>query len=544
MMESNADLEAIRKERVKARWSMLRHALLGTKYTPPTTSDCGTSVASEINHSDEHKGKNGGEYSMNSFPGFEVLERKFIPNANYYLEICNEDGDNYRQDDGTSHDAPTISSSGEWGIVRNIYTSQGGYKIQFLTRENIQQHEKNQQHNLEKFSMKERVEALLSHRNHGVDNTGNVRVWDAESTLAGFLLSTLFESNADYGVIPEDNEEDEKESLVLSELRKTIRSILLANVPIVSQHDPPYSEGNQSRCNVLELGAGQAGLSGLAIAAAALSLKTNTTEHVDGRVSMKPLHVVLTDGHPKCVSNNAACVKLLSTIMSPEYATKRTEEMDHKTRENSCDCSQVSKNAKVQAQLLLWDSSYDGTKACCRIAESLGRNSDVLESRNITRQHASSDSEQLDQGCFHICLASDCVHFQDFHEGLLSTIARMLTVGGIALLCQPRRGTSLANFMALIDRVNSYKSVGDEYQGDNRIPLFQMNLLEEFHPTVSKMHRELLLEKLRGQKSNQAITLASRSYDPNWHRPLMLVLKKLRVYDESFDEDCLSRLDF
>ncbi|KAL7471702.1 hypothetical protein ACHAXS_012003 [Conticribra weissflogii] len=535
-MKSNADLEAIRKGRVKARWSMLRRALLGTTNTPSTKSDTGTGFAGEMNHGNETHSNDGGEHSMNAFPGFQVLERKFIHDAKYYLEICKEDGDNDGDNDnGTSHGTIANSSSREWGIVRNSYTSRGGCKIQFLTRETIQQHEKNHQRDLEKLSVRERVEALLSHRNHGVDNTGNVRVWDAEATLAGFLLSTLFENDGDDGSMSEYYDGDDEKSSVLSQLRQNIRSILLACDPSESQSDRQYFERNQSECNILELGAGQAGLSGLAMAAASLSLEANTAEREDRHIAMKPLRVVLTDGHPKCVSNNAACGKLLSKIISPLNAAKSTVKMNVTTGDISCNCSEAFSNAKVQAQLLLWDSSYEGARACRRIAESLGSTSNVLETKNFTRQNSSSDLDQVEPGCFHICLASDCVHFQDFHEGLLRTIARMLTVGGIALLCQPSRGTSLANFMALIDRVNAQSSGGDGLQSDTRMPLFHMDLLEEFYPKISSMHRQLLLEKSSGESPNTAIPSACRSYDPNWHRPLMLVLKKLRTYDESFD---------
>jgi len=40
-------------------------------------------------------------------------------------------------------------------------------------------------------------------------------------------------------------------------------------------------------------------------------------------------------------------------------------------------------------------------------------------------------------------VVSDCVHFRDFHYSLLTTILRLLTVSGFALLVQPTRGGSL-----------------------------------------------------------------------------------------------------
>ena len=92
--------------------------------------------------------------------------------------------------------------------------------MQFTTRE---AKEKNQQTNNE--TIQSRVEALMSHRNYGVDNTGNVRVWDAEGTLSGFLLSVVLD---EHDCILCDTEEDEQ-STKLSTLKKTLRSYSAEN---------------------------------------------------------------------------------------------------------------------------------------------------------------------------------------------------------------------------------------------------------------------------------------------------------------------------
>ena len=166
---------------------------------------------------------------------------------------------------------------------------------------------------------------------------------------------------------------------------------------------------------------------------------------------------------------------------------------------------------------LLWDSNEKGAEACCQI-------------NNLV-----SDTHAPDGAQYHLCLASDCVHFQEFHDGLLNTIARTLAIDGIALLCQPERDPSLRNFMTLVGAVNaggaidnepmeSAKQVSEETEA-RRGSLFEMTLFEDFNAKVSKMHNRLLLEANK----------ATNRYDPNRHRPLLLSLRKLRPYIEEVD---------
>ena len=141
------------------------------------------------------------------------------------------------------------------------------------------------------------------------------------------------------------------------------------------------------------------------------------------------------------------------------------------------------------------------------------------------KRSLSAEIAAVDEGAYHLVLASDCVHFQQSHDGLLTTIARTLAVGGIALLCQPRRGDSLKNFMALVDAVNGGR------------PLFRVTLLENFSPKVSSMHSSLVLGDDSQNSSDSAALrqLASAQYDPDRHRPLLLALRKMRSYDEDVD---------
>lgn len=95
------------------------------------------------------------------------------------------------------------------------------------------------------------VHDLVSHRKTGVDNTGNFCVWDSERTLAFLLFHHL-------------------EYFGLLELRAATK--------------------------ITELGTGMAGLSAIALG---LRLQLNKTNAVD-----KKIEVTLTDGHPDGVLNN------------------------------------------------------------------------------------------------------------------------------------------------------------------------------------------------------------------------------------------------
>lgn len=513
-MEAGA-ADAQKRKRVKARWGMLRKAILGSS---PSSSSSGTGSgaggdANATSHkSDDSSSGNGSnsrfhELSMNAFPGFRVLDRTVLLGAAKDGTVV-FDEDILRDDSGCdNHD-----ESRRWDVVQNSYASPGGRVVQFLTRETKQEDERRPYHQQvgggpkdkksgrRKSTIQTRMEALLSHRHHGVDNTGNVRVWDAEGTLAGFLLSLVLDcgehgdNGDDVGSLAEVNQKN----IRLMELRRDIRAMLVANDTSGASTD---GGAKYPTCNLLELGAGQAGLAGLSMAAASK----------DADNQMKPLRVVLTDGHPKCIENNEACAKMMVSSSTPEG----------------------QRRFRVDARLLLWESSPKGAMACSRINELVG---DLPSLANVGKINSYDD-----EGMYQICLASDCVHFQDFHDGLLTTIARTLVVGGIALLCQPTRGSSLGNFMALADAVNRSQVDGSSSREGNisrRDPLFQVMLFEDFHPKVSAMHKSLVPDansSYNDTTSDASKLQPSSQYDPNLHRPLLLAFRKLRSYDEEID---------
>jgi predicted nicotinamide N-methyase len=123
------------------------------------------------------------------------------------------------------------------------------------------------------------LDDLVSHRkNNGVDNTGNICVWDSERTLA-YLLYHHFDDFFNQNMIQPQILENE----------------------------------NRSGIRILELGTGMAGLSAVALG---LRLAMRQEEHGDrikeGNASKdenekeekKSIHITLTDGNPSGVKNN------------------------------------------------------------------------------------------------------------------------------------------------------------------------------------------------------------------------------------------------
>lgn len=95
-------------------------------------------------------------------------------------------------------------------------------------------------------------ELTSHHHNEGVDNTGNICVWDSEQTMAFCLLKHLHQN---------------KLSL-------------------------PYERDAADGIDILELGSGMAGLAGLAL--------VNKLQ----QQQQQPVRLWLTDGHPQAVQNN------------------------------------------------------------------------------------------------------------------------------------------------------------------------------------------------------------------------------------------------
>lgn len=227
------------------------------------------------------------------------------------------------------------------------------------------------------------LQALVSQQHHdGVDNTGNARVWDAEILLVHALSSSVIQEAC--GVHSAWNELAVTETL-----------------------------------QVLELGAGMAGIAGL-------SMATATT----GKIQ-----VTITDGHCECVMNNKVHVIL----------------------------NDFPECANIKVEKLLW-------------------NTDLHESSKID-----------------LLLCSDCTHFQEHHASLAVTIASLLRIGGVAILCQPPRGNSLNNFITCVESMNGILSIQQ---------------MVEYDEKVTSCHVKELG--------------TNPCYDPNIHYPYIVLLTKTR----------------
>lgn len=239
------------------------------------------------------------------------------------------------------------------------------------------------------------LSSLVSHHIHdGVDNTGNTRIWDTESTLA-FLLH--------------------EEPFII---HSTLNISSLWELGSKQQHP----------LHVLELGCGMAGLASLFVAIQ----NPNRTR------------VVLTDGHPEAVQNNRIHIHLNPVLQGA-----------------------------VTAKRLLWSTNDTSCKSPC----------DLI-------------------------VASDCTHVQEFHASLAWTIANQLRIGGVAILLQPPRGTSLANFVACLMLMN-----------DKHNDWMQVDWIKShYSETLTRLHEQ-------EQQSNAM-------YDPDIHYPQVLILRKLRNVTE------------
>jgi len=137
----------------------------------------------------------------------------------------------------------------------------------------------------------------------------------------------------------------------------------------------------------------------------------------------------------------------------------------------------------VRSQPLQWKDDDDGARECAHLTR---------------RRH------------FQLCLVSDCLYFQKFHGALAATIGRLLEINGVCVLCQPPRGNSLRNFIALLDYINDEK------------PLFDVRLLKDYNEDVTKIRKRL--EEEQGSK-----------IAPDKIFPVMLILRKKRPYIERED---------
>jgi SAM-dependent methyltransferase len=427
----------------------------------------------------------------------------------------------------------------------------------------------------------------MSHVHYGVDNTGNTRVWECSTILAHLVtcqsplllpsssmpstssksstpLSTLSSNNCDNIPLPFIGLSN---MISLARPRPSAHPYQNAKNTIPNENTIPntmqqkkYQENDSSpplnnRLRIIELGSGMAALPSLSLAAVAMnnhintniSSNTNTGTNTSTRTTDVPfMDIVITDGHPKSVENNSICSKLTHDLY---YSNDNKDDNNNKEKEvedKECKKQNLSSElccycCSIQTKLLLWKANEEGMKECQALLKKKKKNN------NNNNDHNSDSNSDTEPNYFDVVLVSDCTHFIEFHSGLIATIGRLLRVGGVCILCQPKRGKSLDQFIELIHTMNhSCNRDGDGdvnvHKNDNDTcthndiataatatatatptkRLFELNLYNDYNERISNQHKDYLERK-------------DDTYDENIHYPLILILRKLREYNEDID---------
>jgi predicted nicotinamide N-methyase len=228
---------------------------------------------------------------------------------------------------------------------------------------------------------------LASHTHHGVDNTGNVRVWPAEQVLLHVVLQALQKRHS----------QRKPSTMTTTRAMQSPPAVLSQMIlPTALCQGPRGLRG----CRVLELGGGMTALAGLAIAAV-----------TDASC------VVVTDGNPESVKKQAQNIRLNAPLFS------RTELLS----------STVTASAVVLAHRLFWEHNDES-----------GTESAMLGSLAIADAGADKSGQ-----CFDLILGADLLFFES-HGALVSSLNRLLSVANpdaAVLLCQPSRKGTMETFL-------------------------------------------------------------------------------------------------
>lgn len=445
-------------KRAKARWAILRNALLKNNIKKQVRSKAHSSIVSKTGKIEDDKDNDIGTYSIHRFEGFQVFNRTVIDKENtkdcHSVLLHDSDGNNYEI---VEYEIPTRKSNHMIGSNYNEH-----FIVKIRTREKIRQG----------VQQKVNIKDLMSHVYYGVDNTGNTCVWECSSILAYLVtscpspLSTTMNQLDFHGHPPP--------------------FIGLSNILSLSrQCQKDFDDTTINRLRVIELGAGMASLPSLSLAAVALNNEITESNDVPF------MDIVITDGHPRSIENNLACSKLTTELYG-------MIDKDEANNPNKC--------YSIRTHQLLWKANDEGMKECQEILK------------------VGNHNEEDDY--FDLVLVSDCTHFTAFHDGLICTIGRLLRVNGYCLLCQPKRGLTLDQFIQMIHVINDGVQMENDSNDSNDSkllgPLFDLNLYHDYDDGITKKHQTYSEIKHQG-------------YDENIHYPIILILKKLRKFNEDVD---------
>jgi hypothetical protein len=308
----------------------------------------------------------------------------------------------------------------------------------------------------------------------GIDNTGNICVWDCEKTLAWVLLR------------------EQKQQV---QAHPTTTTTTTTAGPRI----------------VTELGAGMVGLAGLCLVAAAAANHNNgniNNSNISSSNGTPIQELYLTDGHVDSVQNNRVHVRLGQAAAAAAVAGQ---------------LPQSSSACRVHCSVLKWSIDSDRHK----------KESDDSNTHTNTNQHAAvvvdetSPPQSPSPPPADWTLISDCTHFEEYHAELFWTLIKctVSTGDGTIWMCQPTRGKSLDRFLDLVRAVND-SSENDSKDDDTDGTSNTMSISSAPLVLVQEQHYETLRVK------HDELLQRDKTYDPNIHRPRVFCLRKLRAETE------------
>ena len=236
-----------------------------------------------------------------------------------------------------------------------------------------------------------------------------------------------------------------------------------------------------SSSRVLELGGGMTALAGIGLALLRDSCTDRFSNNngksggsdqfhgneVNGEISDSGVVMVVTDGHPSCVTNQQVCI---------EMNNKRPA------------------GGSVSARLLKWQRG-DPDRQLRSICE------DVLTLEPMTNC--------CPLNVFDAIIAADCLFFKDFHDDLIWVLAAALRNGGKAFLLQPSRSGSMHIFLGLVQASGYFED-----------PC----IFDDYDDQVSAMHAQYMQESMAKAVDGEADRKAL--FDPDIHYPVLIVLTR------------------
>jgi hypothetical protein len=272
--------------------------------------------------------------------------------------------------------------------------------------------------------------------NRGIDNTGNICVWDCEKTLAWVLL--------------QEQEQQRSSGINIASFTTTTAATTAASPRIVT-----------------ELGAGMVGLAGLCLVAAEANHDNSNNNGIQ--------ELYLTDGHIDSVTNNRVHVRL-GQAAGGQFLLPQSSQSAARSSTACC----------VHCSVLKWSIESDKR-------ESDSNTNTKTNQRAAVAVDTTSPSPPLPPADW--TLISDCTHFEEYHAELFWTLitCTVSTGGGTIWMCQPDRGKSLDRFLDLVRAVNGGENTNDSSDGTPTTSTPPLVLVQEQHyETLRAKHEELL----------------------------------------------------